>query len=139
MVIDSNQNLDNMLKMLKNDENENTKNTQGELDLPVVTDLGGKGAPKKDTATIKLNAGVTFLDSKGKKEEGPEVPVSPGRMTRSNYSQVANVRISSETNIGGLSSPRLESPRTRVVSPSSTTNNLPFSGMGMFTDRISSL
>ena len=38
MEIDSNQNLDNMLKMLKNDENENTKNTQGDLDLPVISD-----------------------------------------------------------------------------------------------------
>ncbi len=78
--------MDNMLKMLKNDENENTKNTQGDLDLPVASDLGGKGAPKKEAATLKLHGGVTFVDSKGRKEEGPEVPVSPGRMTRSNYS-----------------------------------------------------
>jgi len=38
MEIDSNLNFDKMLKMLKNDENENTKNTQGDLDMPVITD-----------------------------------------------------------------------------------------------------
>ena len=128
-----------MLKMLKNDENENTKNNQNDLDLPVITDSGaGKAVSKKDVNLIKPHPGVSFIDGKGKKEEGPEVPLSPGRMTRSNYSKVANVRISSDTNSGGLSDLRLGSPSSTITSPTSA-NNLPNSGMGMFKDRLTSI
>jgi len=61
--------------------------------------------------------GVTFIDPKGKREEGPEIPLSPGRMTRSKYSQVANLRISQDVNT--LSSQRMTSPNSRVTTPAS--------------------
>lgn len=69
----------------------------------MVTDKAPtKAAPKKDQILLRPNTGVTLIDGKGKKEEGPEQTVSPNRMTRSTYSQVANVRISSETNTVGF-------------------------------------
>ena len=84
---------------------------------------------KKDMNLIKPHSGVAFIDAKGKKEEGPEVLLSPGRMTRSNYSKVANVRISSDTNSGALSEARLGSPTSTVTSPTSA----------MFKDRVTSI
>ena len=87
--------------------------------MPVISDSGaGKPAPKKDTTLLRPTSGVTLVDGKGKKEEGPELAISPGRMTRSNYSKVANVRLSSEANTVNFSSAtRLESPNSRVTTP----------------------
>jgi hypothetical protein len=104
----------------------------------VVSDQGGGKAPvKKDTILLRPTSGVTFFDAKGKKEEGPETVLSPGRMTRSNYSKVANVRISSEANTVAFSSAaRLDSPTSRVTTPAATQRPAQAT---MFKDRISSL
>ena len=127
-----------MLKLIKQDEN---KNGGEENEMAVVNEQGGKAAPKKEANAIKPNVGVSYVDSRGKKEEGPELPMSPGRMSRSSYSKIAHVRLSSAVNLGGLSSRRLESPSSRVTTPSAgePAKSVPNSGVGMFKERISSL